>query len=59
MLKEWRVEGREVEKLVFSPVRWQTWLQVRCLDNTGLYKTTRKATADATSNRQNREGAIR
>ena len=39
--KELRVEDQGAEKLVFSPVRWQTWLQAeeRCLDNTGLYKT--------------------
>jgi len=40
VLKEWHVGDWGVERLVFSPVRWQTWLQVgeRCLDNTGLYK---------------------
>jgi hypothetical protein len=35
------VEDQGAEKPVFSPVRWQTWLQAEemRLDNTGLYKT--------------------
>lgn len=50
------MEGQGVEMLVFSPERWQTWLQKRCLDNTRLYTTMENATGEAVLDRQNRVG---